>query len=74
MSFYGEQPKLGGINYSTTSTNGVQVYYPNFKFDAYYPSRKELANADGTQVPIGACVLINYYINPESGRNTNDTI
>ena len=73
MSFYGEQPKLGGINYTTTSTSGVQVYYPNFKFDAYYPSRYELTRADGTQVPIGACVLVSYYLTEASGRNTAGT-
>lgn len=59
MSFYGEQPKLSELN---------------FKFDAYYPSRSELANADGTQVPVGAYVLISYYLNKGSGRNTAGTV
>ena len=66
MSFYGEQPKLNELN---------------FKFDAYYPNRKALANAlstlnaDATLPPlVGSYVLVSYYINSASTNTTDLSI
>ena len=66
MSFYGEQPKLNELN---------------FKFDAYYPNRKALANAlstlnaNATLPPlVGSYVLVSYYINPDSPNTTDLSI
>ena len=66
MSFYGEQPKLSEIN---------------FKFSGYYPNRKKLldnlTSAEGislNSIPIGAYILISYFISPTANTNTADIL
>lgn len=58
MSFYGEQPKLGQLN---------------FKFAAYYPSRKKMTENSAT-FNTGDYILISYYISPTATTNTAATL